>query len=307
MNHAIDVVTVGSLFVELTPTIPGETLATARDYMLVAGGAAANVAFALARLGVRVQFITAVGDDEFGTFAINALVEFGVDTTGVRRVPEQLTPVSFSAVDQQGGKVFRFYRFPGHSTPMQALVPDDFSAITTGRVFDFSEGSLREPTLRPLVLAAARSARANGVPVIYAVNLRRDSWHLPDEEIRRVECEAIELADIVVLNADELAFITGSTGNAGLRSLQARGPQVVVMTRGGEDTIVVRVGERCTEIAPYRVSVVYDVGAGDTFHAGLVAAEIDREQVGVVRGRERHRIGNHERPLDAHALGAGDR
>ena len=79
-------VTVGSLFVEVTPTHPGETLATAQHYTLIAGGAAANTVFALARLGVHAYFITAVGDDEFGALATAELSAFGVETRGVRRV-----------------------------------------------------------------------------------------------------------------------------------------------------------------------------------------------------------------------------
>lgn len=271
---AADVVTVGSLFIELTPTTPGQTLAQARQYTLVAGGAAANVVFALARLGVRVRFISAVGDDDFGTLATEELAAFGVDTDGVRRVPGQLTPVTFCAVDLAGGKAFSFYRFPGFASPMQALAVDDFAPVQACRLFDFSEGSIRDAALRPLVLQAAREARVAGAQVLYAVNLRRGSWGLPDAEIQAIERAAVALADIVVLNDDEVAYLTGQAGEDGLRALQALGPRVAVLTRGGDGDMLMRVGEETARVAPFRVPVVYDVGAGDTFHAGLVAAAL---------------------------------
>ena len=272
-----DVVTVGSLFVEVTPVHPGETLATAQQYTLIAGGAAANTVFALARLGVRAHFITAVGDDEFGTLATVELTAFGLETAGVRRIAGQLTPVTFCAIDLHGGKQFRFYRFPGYCSPMQSLTGADFHAAACCRLFDFSEGSLREESLRPLVLQAARAARAAGATVLYAVNLRRASWRLPDEEIRAIEREAIALADIVVLNAEELDFVSAGAGDAGIHLLQQLGPRVIVVTRGGEGVVTVAKDDARASITPYQVPVVYDVGAGDTFHAGLVAGALQHD------------------------------
>ncbi len=276
MSHP-DVVTIGSLIVEVTPAHPGETLATAQQYTLVAGGAAANTVFALARLGVRAHFITAVGDDEFGTLATAELAAFGLETAGVRRIVGQLTPVTFCAIDRQGGKQFRFYRFPGLCSPMQCLTGVDFLAAAQCRLFDFSEGSLREAVLRPLVLQAAEAARAAGATVLYAVNLRRDSWRLPDDEIRAIEREAISRADIVALNAEELAFISACDGEDGIPLLQQAGPRVIVVTRGGDGAMTVARDEERAHIAPYQVPVVYDVGAGDTFHAGLVAGALHHD------------------------------
>jgi len=271
--------TVGSLFIELTPTVPGETLVTARHYTLVAGGAAANVVFALARLGVSVRFITAVGNDEFGQLATAELASFGVDTSGVRHVVGQLTPVTFCAVDLHGGKCFRFYRSPGQATPMQALTADDFSGVGESQLFDFSEGSIRAPELRPLIFQAATCARAHGAQVLYAVNLRLASWGIGEEEIIAIQRAAIGLADIVVLNDEEVRFITGESGEVGLHILQVLGPRVVVMTRGGDGEMLARVGDVTLHVPPYLVPVVYDVGAGDTFHAGLVAAALHRDPV----------------------------
>ena len=270
MTPGPDVVTVGSLLVELTPTRPGETLRAARQYTLLAGGAAANAVFALARLGVRVRFITAVGDDEFGALAIDTLRDFGVETDDVRRVAGQLTPVSFCAIDGHGGKTFRFYRVPGHSAPIQRLETADFHAVTTARLFDFSEGSIRDAALRRLVFQAARAARAAAVPVLYACNLRRAGWGVPEPEIRAREREALALADIAVMNTEEAAFITEETP----RQLSALGPRVLLVTNGGDGDIAVYAGGARTTVPPYRVPVVYDVGAGDTFHAGLVAAAL---------------------------------
>lgn len=273
----IDLITVGSLIVEITPTHPGETLDRAQHYTLVAGGAAANTVFAMARLGISVRFITAVGDDEFGTLATRELQDFGVDVSRVRRVPGQLTPASFCSVDGRGGKQFRFYRFPGYSSPMEGLQADDFAGVEKCRLFDFSEGSIREDSMRNLVFNAAQQAHAADVPALYAMNLRRNAWRKTEGEIRSVEREAVALADIVVLNAEEVTFLTEQTWEQGLIMLHNIGPRVVVMTQGGDGPIILQVEGERAEVPPYHVPVVYDVGAGDTFHAGLVAAALHHQ------------------------------
>ncbi|MEI7834209.1 MAG: PfkB family carbohydrate kinase, partial [bacterium] len=227
--------------------------------------------------GVQVHFITAVGDDDFGKMLERELESFGVSTEGVRQAIGVLTPVSFCSVDHGGGKTFSFYRFPGWSSPMQTLEATDFAAATRGRIFDFSEAAIRDPVIRPLVFQAARDARAAGVPVIYAVNLRRDSWRKTDPEIMSIQREAVKLADIVVLNAEEVNYIGGAYNVEGMRKLQSLGPRAVVMTHGGEGDVLVLLDDEQAAIPPEKVTVVYDVGAGDVFHAGLVAELLQRD------------------------------
>ena len=265
-----DIMTTGSLFVELTPSTPGEEITHAHAYTLVAGGAAANVVFALARLGMRVDFRTAVGDDAFAALLCRELHSFGIETSGVRRVPGQQTPVSFCAIDGQGGKQFLFYRFPGYSTPMDALTREDFTGLEMARLFDFGEGSIREPALREVVFDAARRARTAQVPVLYAMNLRKSSWHADDATIREFQREAITLADIIILNAEERDFLL--QGDAQYSALHALGPGVCVVTNGGDGDVEISLANVRLTVPPYCVPVVYDVGAGDTFHAALVAA-----------------------------------
>ncbi len=272
-----DVVTVGSLFVEVTPSTPGTSLAEGRSFTLAPAGAAGNVVFALARLGMQVHFITAVGDDDFGTQLENELTSFGVSTAGVRHALGVLTPISFCSVDQGGGKKFSFYRFPGWSSPMQTLEESDFACAAIGKVFDFSEAAIRDPVIRPLVFQAARAARAAGVPVIYAVNLRRDSWHVMDEQIMSIQRSAVALADVLVLNAEEVHYISGIHAEKGMMALQALGPRAVVMTNGGDGDVAILLGDECAVVPPQQVTVVYDIGAGDVFHAALVAELLQRD------------------------------
>jgi sugar/nucleoside kinase (ribokinase family) len=150
----------------------------------------------------------------------------------------------------------------------------DFQQAGHCRLFDFNEGSIRDSALRPLVFQAVLDARNAGSAVLYAVNLRKKSWHEGDDEIRRIELQAIQQANIVVLNEDELRFLCGEDCQRGARFLQSFGPRIVVITRGGDGDISLHVGAEMAAIPPYHVPVIYDIGAGDTFHAGLAAAAL---------------------------------
>ncbi len=86
---------------------PGETIA--RDLHAEVGGAPANVAVGLARLGVSVAFLGGVGDDAFGESMRAALAEAGVSPELLVTRPER-TGLTFVRRDARGEPSFLFYR-----------------------------------------------------------------------------------------------------------------------------------------------------------------------------------------------------
>jgi len=76
----IDVVSMGELLVEFVATAPNTPLADAPGFIKAPGGAPANVAVGLQRLGLRARFVGKVGDDPFGVYLRDSLAREGVDT-----------------------------------------------------------------------------------------------------------------------------------------------------------------------------------------------------------------------------------
>ena len=74
-----EVVCFGDLLIDFVPTVTGTGLADAPAFVKAPGGAAANVAVGLARLGVASAFMGKVGDDPFGHFLADTLAAEGVD------------------------------------------------------------------------------------------------------------------------------------------------------------------------------------------------------------------------------------
>ena len=79
-----DVVCLGEVLIDFVPTITPTTLTDAPAFKKSPGGAPANAAVGLARLGVRSAFMGKVGDDPFGHFLVQTLADAGVDVAPVR-------------------------------------------------------------------------------------------------------------------------------------------------------------------------------------------------------------------------------
>ncbi|MCA1596551.1 MAG: PfkB family carbohydrate kinase [Chloroflexi bacterium] len=270
------VLTVGTCLVELTPGDGGVSVAAASTFTRIASGAAALFACALARLETPAALLSAVGDDELGAFIVAELARVGVKTSHIRRVAGQLTSLSFASADGRGGKTFYFYRFPGFSDPLAALdsgeVPD--STLLSAQLFDFTESCIRSAgMLRQSVFDLAKRSRKLGRAVCYAPNWRPVLWRCSLDEARTVQQEAVELSDIVIMNQEEALVISGQRDlHSAIEMISQRGPRVVVVTRGGEHPALSWEGGETSEAPVFPVEVRYDVGAGDTFHAGFVSA-----------------------------------
>ena len=275
-SHALDVLALGSVMVEVTPKEAGADIAGGAELTALPGGASCNFASALAKLGVSVALATGAGDDEWGAWLRARLTALGIDASRVKTVEGQLSTVSFCWVDREGGKRFYFYRVAGHSDPIAELTVEDVCGGGFGgaHYFDFSEAAIRMPPLRDVALESARLAREAGLQVCYAVNYRPASWAEAPEDIVTVQRQAISAADVAVMNREEAELITGAeTVEEALSMLGDLGPRVVAVTAGEEGTVVAHGGG--TEFVPARqVEVLYDVGAGDVFHAGLLAGLI---------------------------------
>jgi ribokinase len=100
--------------------------------------------------------------------------------------------------------------------------------------------------------------------VVYAVNYRPGSWREGLEEMRRVQHEALACAEVAVMNQEEYELLAGPEEDF-------PAPDLLVVTRGEEGGWYRQAGQTNDFTAP-PVQVQYDVGAGDTFHAALVAA-----------------------------------
>ena len=230
-----DAVCLGELLIDFVPTVTGVTLIEAPAFRKAPGGAPANVAVGLSRLGVSSGFMGKVGDDPFGHFLARTLAEAGVDVSALRYATEARTALAFVSLRADGEREFAFYRHPSADmlyTPAEV-------AREAGLLVSY------DPNLRPALWADAEAARA-GI---------RLGWRE---------------ADVIKVSEEELEFLTGDPDPAdAARKLWHDRLRLLAVTRGHLGCRYFT-ATSSGEVASFAVAAVDTTGAGDGFMAGLL-------------------------------------
>ncbi|SNB51100.1 fructokinase [Arboricoccus pini] len=263
-----DIICFGDLLIDFVPTQTGTGLIDAPAFKKAPGGAAANVAVGLARLGVASAFMGKVGNDPFGHFLAQTLEAEGVDIRPLRFDPTARTSLAFVSLREDGEREFLFYR--ENSADQNFRVSEiDKAAIEAARIFHFDSISLAAERARGTTLAAADIAADAGLTISYDVNLRPALWADLDAA-RPTILAGLRRASIVKLSEEELAFLAANGDlERACQQLWHPAMKLLIVTRGAEGCTVVT--ERCvSEITSIAVTPVDTTGAGDGFVAGLL-------------------------------------
>lgn len=265
----VDVWTLGELLIDFVPDRSGVTLGEAERFAKAAGGAPANVAVGLRRLGVASGFVGKVGDDPFGRWLADVLKRDGVDTSQLRFDDAARTALAFVSLTADGERDFLFYRHPS-ADQLHRADEVDLKAVASGRVLHHGSISLIQDPSRSATLAAVDAARAAGATISYDPNLRLPLW--PDAEAARTGIlGAWPLAHLIKVSDEEVRFLTGSDDPQAVRSLWHDDLRLLVVTRGA-DGVDWFTRDASGRVPGFEVRVQDTTGAGDAFVAGLLAA-----------------------------------
>lgn len=257
------VVAIGELLIDFVPGEKGCALRDVVHFERVAGGAPANVATAVSRLGGAGVMVSQVGEDAFGEHIIETLHRNGVDTTWVYRTRRANTGLAFVSLDSTGNREFSFFRSPSADlflSPEQ-IVPElmDGAAALHFCSVDLVDWPVREAHRRAIELAQER-----GTLVCFDPNVRLPLWESP-EACRDAIRAFLPYADIVKLSDDELEFVTGcGTEREAAEQLFAGRCRLLLVTRG-PDGSAVYTPSASAEYGALAVSVVDTTGCGDSF------------------------------------------
>jgi fructokinase len=280
-----DVVCFGEVLIDFVPTVTPTTLVDAPAFKKAPGGAPANVAVGLARLGVSSAFMGKVGDDAFGRFLVNTLAEAGVDVGPVRFSSEARTALAFVSLRSDGEREFMFYRHPS-ADMLFAPAEVDAGVIRNAKLLHYGTISLISEPSRSATLHAIELAKDAGCIVSCDPNLRLALW--PDRAAARDGLlRAIAHAQVVKLSDDELRFLTGSDDPAAAREqLWHDRLKLLVVTLGSAGCVYFTAGFEGVVVG-FGVEAVDATGAGDGFVAGLLqgllADQSDLEEEARVR------------------------
>jgi len=271
----LDFIACGELLIDFISTESGVSLAQAPAFKKAAGGAPANVAVGMARLGYRAGFMGQVGDDDFGHFLADTLAAAGVDTGGLRFSDEARTALAFVSLRADGERDFMFYRHPSADMLWR---PEDMNAAyaASTRIFHYGSISLIGEPSRSATLTALGHARDAGALISYDPNLRLPLW--PSAEAARAGMLAgWRHADLAKVSEEELAFLSGETDlERGARALWHDKLRLLVVTLGARGCVYFT-PEGGGRVPGFAVTPVDTTGAGDGFVAGTLAGLLDHD------------------------------
>lgn len=229
-----------------------------------AGGAPANVAVCVAKLGGKSAVITKLGNDMFGKFLKNTLDKEGVDTNYVYFTDEANTALAFVSLDKSGERSFSFYRKPSAD---MLLSKDDVKNITFDKtdVLHFGSVDLIDAPVKKAHDALIKQARKDGAIISFDPNLRYSLWKDRKSLLDTVK-EYIPLADIVKVSDEELSDITGiEIEKTAVKTMFCGKVKLVIVTKGSKGATAYT--QNAEVFAPsVKVEKPVDTtGAGDSF------------------------------------------
>ncbi len=284
----LEVICLGELLIDFCATAADVSLAEAPLFTKAPGGAPANVAVAVQRLGMQAGFIGAVGRDAFGDFLAGVLSAEGVDTTALTRTDAAPTPLAFVAVHSDGASDFSFYHRGGLVALTEADV--DPAYLASAQALHFGSISRIHDAARAATDKARRVAAEGGLLVSYDPNYRPRLWTDTDEARRRLR-EGFEGVTLAKVSREEWGFILGSDDfDEGARQLLDMGVGLVVRSEGG-DGASFATRSAAGRADAFAVESVEFTGAGDAFvgsllvsllahrHAGRSPEDLDRQEL----------------------------
>lgn len=235
-----------------------------------AGGAPANAAVAVAKLGGESYFTGMLGEDAFGRFLKSALAEEGVNTDYVRFTDEAKTALAFVTLDSAGERSFEFYRPPAADLLFREehFPPQLFSG---SGVLHICSNSLTEAAIADTTAAAVDRARAAGWLVSFDVNLRHNLWSTGRANRERVNSLVLQ-ADVVKFSYEELEYLAAEFDSDVERFISYQlqhDPQLILVTNGGQPVQWVT-RDNSGLVQPPAVDVVDTTAGGDGFIGGFL-------------------------------------
>lgn len=276
MPNALDVITIGEAMAMFVATHTGD-LSEVDHFMKRVAGAELNVATGLARLGLKVGWVSRVGNDSFGQFVLDTLKKEGIDTAGVTL--DGRYPTGFqlkSKVTDGTDPIVEYFR---KGSAASHLSVEDFSPVwfTSARHLHLSGvAAALSPSSYALLDHAAGAMKAAGKTLSFDPNLRPVLWKSEAEMVEKLNHLAFQ-ADWVLPGLKEGFILTGEKTPEGIADFYLNnGVKAVILKTGADGAWYKTAGGEQGAVAAVKVENVVDtVGAGDGFAVGVISALLE--------------------------------
>jgi 2-dehydro-3-deoxygluconokinase len=240
------------------------------------GGDTLNTAVYLARLGIKVDYITALGDDPMSEEMIAGWAAEGVGTSRVARLKGKLPGIYLIKTDDAGERRFFHWRESAAARSLMDLPETDdiLDSLSTYDVVYLSAITLSiySAAGRTKLFGALHRARKHGARIAFDTNFRVRGW--PDPDVARaVFDQAFAESDIVLASSEDLLPLYPGDNDD---QLLARIPCRETVLKLLKPASIVRFAGVTNEVRaePVTQPVVDTTAAGDSFSAAYIAARL---------------------------------
>ncbi len=263
MNKSYMILCIGELLIDFICTDINSSLKDGISFQKKAGGAPANVAAAICKLGGRAAFVGKVGEDPFGRFLKSTLESYSVDTSMLIFDKNLPTTMAFVSLKSDGERDFVFSRGADEALLLSDI---DRDAFNNANIVHFgSATALLGGELRKTYLKTMKTAKEKNIFVSFDPNYREDLWKGKIENFKQEACYCISYADFVKVSKEELELLSGASNlYEGAKLLHSLGAGIIAVTLGSEGTFISCDGCAAT-IRSINVDSIDSTGAGDAF------------------------------------------
>lgn len=257
------IVHTGEALIDFIPTIDSSDR---NAYTPVPGGSPYNTAVATARLEVPNAFFGRISTDFFGDQLVTHLQQNGVGQDYILR-DTRLSTLAFVKRSKTGEARYAFFAENAADRAVTKgdlpVLPEDVLAIQFGSI-----AMIADPVGASIL---AWVQREHGRRVISFDPNIRDTLIVDEAAYRERVLAAISASTVVKISDEDLAWIFGgSDADSTARKILSDGPDLVVVTSGAEGAAGYNQTGKVS-VPARKVTVADTVGAGDSFHGGILA------------------------------------
>ncbi|MCR9227285.1 MAG: carbohydrate kinase [Flavobacteriaceae bacterium] len=252
---------IGEVLIDFVAERQGSDLSKANQFTKKAGGAPANVACAISKLGGNGIFIGCVGDDPFGKFLLETLKNEGVDVS-LAQLSDTFTTLAFVSLSGDGERDFVFSRGADkelkYNPDLRKNLPGNI--LHLGAATALLGGSLEKTYGKYLFDGLTKD-----MFICFDPNFRGDLWKDGKEAFIKKCMPFVEKSHLCKFSSEEAQLISGKQDlYEACDALHKIGTKIITVTMGKEGTLLSMKGTK--KIIPsVKVTPVDTTGAGDAF------------------------------------------
>jgi 5-dehydro-2-deoxygluconokinase len=266
----LDVWVLGRVGYDLYAVEHNRPLAEVEHFSRDLGGSSANIAVGLARLGLKVGIISAIGKDALADYLLAFLRAEDVDRRFVAQVSGYNTSLCLTEVRPPDRFNQVFYRSRPADTQVE-VTGEALACIRNAKMLVTNGTSLAQSPARESALLALKTAKEAGVRTAFDVDYRESSWRSAADAGKQAR-EGLQWTDIVLANEDELAILAGTQDRREqVRTVLSTGPTLLV-SKLGVRGVEAHTAEGSVRAEPCPGKLICAIGGGDGFAAGFLYA-----------------------------------